>query len=55
MAQNTSQTLINLRKSSEGLDENMTALQENFLFVDISDVKPEGKRKADEKGNRGSD
>jgi len=32
MAQNTSQTLINLKKSSEGLDENMNALQENFLF-----------------------
>ena len=32
MAENLSLTLINLRKSSKGLDENMNAVKHNFLF-----------------------
>lgn len=32
MAENLDQTLINLKQSSKGLDENMEALKENFLF-----------------------
>jgi phospholipid/cholesterol/gamma-HCH transport system substrate-binding protein len=32
MAENTGQTILNLKKSSKGLDENMQALQENFLL-----------------------
>lgn len=32
LAENLSQTLINLKRSSKGLDENMTAAKHNFLF-----------------------
>lgn len=32
MAENVNQTIVNLRKSSKGLDENMTAAKHNFLF-----------------------
>ena len=32
MASNLDQTLINLKQSSQGLDENMEALKQNFLF-----------------------
>ena len=32
LAENLNQTLINLKKSSKGLDENMTAAKHNFLF-----------------------
>jgi phospholipid/cholesterol/gamma-HCH transport system substrate-binding protein len=32
LASNLDQTLINLKKSSQGLDENMEALKHNFLF-----------------------
>jgi phospholipid/cholesterol/gamma-HCH transport system substrate-binding protein len=31
-AENLNQTMINLRKSSKGLDENMNAAKHNFLF-----------------------
>ncbi len=31
-AENLNQTMINLKKSSKGLDENMTAVKHNFLF-----------------------
>ena len=32
IAKNISQTIVNLKKSSKGLDENMHAAKENFLF-----------------------
>jgi phospholipid/cholesterol/gamma-HCH transport system substrate-binding protein len=32
LAENLNQTLINLKKGSKGLDENMTAVKHNFLF-----------------------
>jgi phospholipid/cholesterol/gamma-HCH transport system substrate-binding protein len=32
IAANINQTIVNLRKSSKGLDENMNAAKENFLF-----------------------
>jgi phospholipid/cholesterol/gamma-HCH transport system substrate-binding protein len=32
IAENLSQTVVNLNKSSKGLDENMNAAKENFLF-----------------------
>jgi phospholipid/cholesterol/gamma-HCH transport system substrate-binding protein len=32
IAENINQTILNLRKSSKGLDENMNAAKENFLF-----------------------
>ena len=32
IAENLNQTIVNLKKSSKGLDENMTAAKHNFLF-----------------------
>jgi phospholipid/cholesterol/gamma-HCH transport system substrate-binding protein len=32
IAENINQTIVNLKKSSKGLDENMNAAKENFLF-----------------------
>lgn len=32
IAENLNQTIVNLKKSSKGLDENMTAVKHNFLF-----------------------
>jgi phospholipid/cholesterol/gamma-HCH transport system substrate-binding protein len=32
IAENINQTIMNLKKSSKGLDENMNAAKENFLF-----------------------
>jgi len=32
IAENLNQTIVNLKKSSKGLDENMNAAKENFLF-----------------------
>lgn len=32
IAENLNQTIVNLKKSSRGLDENMTAVKHNFLF-----------------------
>jgi phospholipid/cholesterol/gamma-HCH transport system substrate-binding protein len=32
IAENINQTIVNLKKSSKGLDENMHAAKENFLF-----------------------
>lgn len=32
IAENLNQTIVNLKKSSRGLDENMTAVKSNFLF-----------------------
>ena len=43
VANNLNQTLINLEKSSEKLDENMEALQHNFLFRRYFRKKAEGK------------
>jgi len=39
MAENLNLTLINLKKSSKGLDENMTAVKHNFLFRHYFDKK----------------
>ena len=32
IAENINQTIVNLKNSSKGLDENMNAAKENFLF-----------------------
>ena len=32
MAENLNLTILNLKKSSKGLDENMTAVKHNFFF-----------------------
>lgn len=46
ISQNINQTIINLKKSSKGLDENMTAAKHNFLFKGYFDNQ---KKKADKK------
>ncbi|NDP22318.1 MAG: MCE family protein [Paludibacter sp.] len=45
-AENLNQTMINLRTSSKGLDENMTAVKHNFLFRGYFEKQ---KRKAEQK------
>jgi phospholipid/cholesterol/gamma-HCH transport system substrate-binding protein len=64
IAENINQTIVNLKKSSKGLDENMDAAKENFLFrgyykrkvkeaekikADSIDKKAEGKKVIDKK------
>jgi phospholipid/cholesterol/gamma-HCH transport system substrate-binding protein len=39
IAENLNQTIVNLKKSSKGLDENMTAAKHNFLFKGYFDRK----------------
>ncbi len=46
MAQNINQTIVNLKTSTKGLDENMKAAQSNFLLKGYFDRK---KKKAQEK------
>jgi phospholipid/cholesterol/gamma-HCH transport system substrate-binding protein len=55
IAENLNQTIVNLKKSSKGLDENMTAAKHNFLFKGYFDkkareakVKKENQKKAAE-------
>ncbi len=45
-AENLNETMINLKKSSKGLDENMTAVKHNFLFRGYFEKQ---KRKAEQK------
>ena len=47
MAENLNLTLINLKRSSKGLDENMTAVKHNFLFRGYFEKK--AKKEADKK------
>ncbi|MDD4993251.1 MAG: MlaD family protein [Paludibacter sp.] len=51
IAENLNQTIVNLKKSSKGLDENMTAAKHNFLFKGYFDKKAkvaaDKKKKAD--------
>ena len=50
LAENLNQTLINLKTSSKGLDENMTAVKHNFLFKGYFDRKAkEAKEKKEAK------
>ncbi|MCK7530900.1 MAG: hypothetical protein MZV63_07545 [Marinilabiliales bacterium] len=35
IAENIDRTIVNLKKSSKGLDENMNAAKENFLFKGV--------------------
>jgi phospholipid/cholesterol/gamma-HCH transport system substrate-binding protein len=55
IAENLNQTIVNLKKSSKGLDENMTAAKHNFLFKGYFDKKAktaaDKKKKASEKRN----
>ena len=55
MAENVNQTIVNLKKSSKGLDENMNAAKHNFLFrgyfkkkEKAAEVKAEVKKTAED-------
>lgn len=56
IAENLNQTIVNLKKSSKGLDENMNAAKHNFLFKGYFDKKAkvaaEKKKKAAENRNK---
>jgi len=56
IAENLNQTIVNLKKSSKGLDENMNAAKHNFLFKGYFDKKAkvaaEKKKKAAENKNK---
>ena len=47
-AENLNQTLINLKKGSKGLDENMTAVKHNFLFKGYFNRKEKAAEKKEE-------
>ena len=50
MAENLNKTMVNLKQSTKGLDENMTAVKHNFLFKGYFDRKAkEAKDKKDAK------
>jgi len=50
IAENLNQTIVNLKKSSKGLDENMTAAKHNFLFKGYFDnIAKKAKDKRDAK------
>jgi phospholipid/cholesterol/gamma-HCH transport system substrate-binding protein len=65
IAENINQTIVNLKKSSKGLDENMNAAKENFLFkgyykrkakaekikIDSAEKKIEKQKEIDKKKN----
>ena len=52
IAENLNQTIVNLKKSSKGLDENMNAAKHNFLFRGYFKKKEKAaEAKADEKKN----
>jgi phospholipid/cholesterol/gamma-HCH transport system substrate-binding protein len=57
IAENLNQTIKNLKRSSRGLDENMTAAKDNFLFKGYFDRKAKAaaekkKKKAAENKNK---
>ena len=49
IANNLSQTMVNIKRSSEGLDENMEAAKHNFLLKGYFNKKAKAKEEADEK------
>jgi phospholipid/cholesterol/gamma-HCH transport system substrate-binding protein len=49
IADNLSETMVNIRSSSKGLDENMNAAKENFLLRGYFRRQAEAKAEADEK------
>jgi phospholipid/cholesterol/gamma-HCH transport system substrate-binding protein len=49
IANNLNQTMINIKRSSKGLDENMNAAKENFLLRGYFRRQAEAKAEADEK------
>jgi len=49
IAENINQTIVNLKKSSKGLDENMEAAKHNFLLKGYFNKKDKAKQKEAEK------
>jgi len=54
IAENIDRTIINLKNSSQGLNENMTAAKENFLFKGYFNRKAKAAEKAAEKSTQDS-
>jgi len=54
IAENIDKTIINLKNSSKGLDENMNAAQENFLLKGYFNRKEKAAEKAAEKATQDS-
>ncbi len=54
IAENIDKTIINLKNSSKGLDENMNAAKENFLFKGYFNRKEKAAEKAAEKATQDS-
>jgi phospholipid/cholesterol/gamma-HCH transport system substrate-binding protein len=56
IAENLNQTIVNLKKSSRGLDENMEAVKHNFLFKGFFNKKARvaerKKKEAEEKAKQ---
>lgn len=55
MAENISQTIVSLEKSSQGLDENMKAAKDNFLFRRYFKKKEDAAQKAKEEAGEKKD
>jgi len=55
IANNLSQTMVNIRSSSKGLNENMNAAKENFLLRGYFRRQAEAKAEADEKKKKEAD
>jgi phospholipid/cholesterol/gamma-HCH transport system substrate-binding protein len=49
MAENVNQTIVNLKKSSKGLNENMNAAKDNFLLRGYFKKKEKAEQKAEQK------
>ena len=52
IASNLSQTIVNLKKSSKGLDENMNAAKHNFLLKGYFNKKAKAAEKKKEEGRK---
>jgi phospholipid/cholesterol/gamma-HCH transport system substrate-binding protein len=52
LAENLNKTIVNLRKSSKSLDENMTAVKHNFLFKGYFDRKAKKDAASKEKSKK---
>ena len=55
IAENINQTIVNLKKSSKGLDENMNAAKENFLFKGYFNRKKKAAIKKKEEARKEND
>lgn len=55
IAENINQTIVNLKKSSKGLDENMQAAKQNFLLKGFFNKKERDAKKLKEKEQKNTD